>query len=255
MKQQVRSSTWIIIASVALLIVVLMIVIPNSLWIVLSVPLVLFLPGFALTVILFPSKSLGIVERLLLSLGLSVALTALLGLLLNVTPWGLQASSLWIALLSCLAVEAVLILFFRRNWWIDSIGIPGGFNFNARQWVLMALAAVITLMAVRVASAPAPQEGMAGYTMLSIEAAPMPDAVRVSVQSDEFQTTSYHIRYQYNDILRDGPSFRLQPGESWDKTVPLPKTQWNGSSFTVLLYRLDSPDTIYRRVVWWPETH
>jgi uncharacterized membrane protein len=254
MKPQLSQTAWIAIAGLTLLMVILVIAIPNLLWIVLSVPLVLFLPGFALTVILFSRKSLGLPERILLSVGLSVAFTALSGLLLNLTPWGLQAKTLWIALLLSLAVEIAVILLFRRNWWRKAITLPANLNFNTRQWVLMALAALMAIMAIRVARTPAPQQGLEGYTLLSVEAANTPNAVHVGVESEEFQPIYYQIRYQFNDNLQEGPTFRLQPGESWEKTVPLPKSLRAGTSFTVLLYRLDNPNEAYRRVVWWPNS-
>lgn len=252
MKQTLRTSTWIAIVGATILILALMYVSPDALRIIASVPLVLFLPGFALTLILFPRQSIGMADRLLLSVGLSVAFTALSGLLLNLTPWGLQASSLWIVLLLSIAVEIVVIFFARRTWWTNAGTFPAGLNFNTRQWVLMALAALLTVMAVRVARTPTPQQGLDGYTMLWIQSADTPNAVHVSVKSDEFDTTRYQVKYQFNGTVREGSTFKLQPGETWERIVPIPAGVSAGNSFSVLLYRLDSPDQVYRRVIWWP---
>jgi uncharacterized membrane protein len=216
---------------------------------------VLFLPGFVLTLILFPRRSLSIAERLLLSLGLSVAFTALSGLLLNLTPGGLQTRTLWIVLLVSIALEILVIFFARRTWWTDAAAFPAGFNFNTRQWVLMALAALLAVMAIRVARTPTPQQGLNGYTMLWIQTADTPNAVHVSVKSDEFDTTRYQVKYQFNGTVREGSIFKLQPGETWERIVPIPTGVSAGNSLTVLLYRLDSPDTVYRRVIWWPNSH
>src|SRR5919205_467104 len=81
-------------AAILLLMLFLRVIDPSVLRPLLAVPLVLFLPGFALTVILFERERLGIPERLMLSVGLSVALTALVGLLLNWTRLGLWTMSL-----------------------------------------------------------------------------------------------------------------------------------------------------------------
>ena len=52
---------------------------------------VLYLPGAALIELLYPKKSdLSQLERLALSLGLSLALVPLVGLVLNYTPWGIR---------------------------------------------------------------------------------------------------------------------------------------------------------------------
>lgn len=254
MKQPLRTSTWIAIAGAVILILILMVANPNALRVILTVPFVLFLPGFVLTLILFPREGLGISERLLLSVGVSVAFTALSGLLLNLMPWGLQASSLWFVLLVTVALELTVMFFARRTWWTDAVTSSAGFNFNTRQWVLMALAALLTVMAVRVARTPTPQQGLNGYTMLWIQAADVPNAVHVSVKSDEFDTTRYQVKYQFNGTVREGSTFKLQPGETWERIVPLPAGVSAGNSFNVLLYRLDSPDQVYRRVIWWPNS-
>jgi uncharacterized membrane protein len=52
---------------------------------------VLFLPGYSLIEALYPDReSLKPLERLALSIGLSLALTPLIGLILNYTPWGIR---------------------------------------------------------------------------------------------------------------------------------------------------------------------
>lgn len=52
---------------------------------------ILFLPGYALIAALFPSgESIDWIERLALSFGLSIAVTPLIGLVLNYTPWGIR---------------------------------------------------------------------------------------------------------------------------------------------------------------------
>ena len=52
---------------------------------------VLFLPGFVLIEALYPGeKDLKPLERLALSIGLSLAVVPLIGLVLNYTPWGIR---------------------------------------------------------------------------------------------------------------------------------------------------------------------
>ena len=52
---------------------------------------VLFIPGYVLIEALYPEeKSLSPLERLALSIGLSLAIIPLIGLILNYTPWGIR---------------------------------------------------------------------------------------------------------------------------------------------------------------------
>ena len=75
-----------------MLLVFAVIFIPDSpLRTVIGIPFVLFFPGYALIGALFPKKTdLGGIERLTLSIGLSLALVPLIGLALNYTPWGIR---------------------------------------------------------------------------------------------------------------------------------------------------------------------
>ena len=67
-------------------------------WIVGSV-FVLFLPGYATIQALFPEgKELDNIERFALTVGLSLAITPLIGLLLNYTPWGIRLDPIVISL-------------------------------------------------------------------------------------------------------------------------------------------------------------
>jgi len=62
---------------------------------------VLGLPGFTLIKALFPSKKeMDIIERLALSIGLSLAIVPIVGLLLNYTPWGIRLTPITISLLA-----------------------------------------------------------------------------------------------------------------------------------------------------------
>ena len=72
----------------------------------LSLPLILFLPGYALIAMLFPEKTgLEWLERIALSVGLSVAVVPLIGLVLNFTSWGIKE----IPLLASLSVFTLLL--------------------------------------------------------------------------------------------------------------------------------------------------
>ncbi|KUO82363.1 MAG: hypothetical protein AT718_04625 [Vulcanisaeta sp. JCHS_4] len=53
--------------------------------------MILFMPGYALVEALYPrGDELGPLERLALSIGLSLAVVPLVGLILNYTPWGIR---------------------------------------------------------------------------------------------------------------------------------------------------------------------
>jgi|GEM_PF-743345 len=62
--------------------------------IILSLPVIFFVPGYLLVLSLFPLKknnsNITTIERITLSIGLSIAVVPLIGFILNYTPWGLR---------------------------------------------------------------------------------------------------------------------------------------------------------------------
>ena len=66
---------------------------------VVGFPLVLFLSGYSLVSALFPRKDeLGLLERIALSIGLSICVVVFVGLGLNYTPWGIRLGPVLLAL-------------------------------------------------------------------------------------------------------------------------------------------------------------
>ena len=79
---------------------------------------VLYFPGYNLIEALYPKKEdLDSLERLALSIGLSLALVPLTGLLLNYTPWGIRLDPIVISLV-VLGMGLALIAAFRKESYI-----------------------------------------------------------------------------------------------------------------------------------------
>jgi len=72
---------------------------------------ILWLPGYTLIKALFPTKELDNIERAALSIGMSLALVPIAGLLLNYTPWGVRVTPVTLSLLALtttLATAAII---------------------------------------------------------------------------------------------------------------------------------------------------
>jgi hypothetical protein len=75
---------------------------------------VLYLPGFSLIQLLFPKgKEIDSLERFALSIGLSLALVPLIGLVLNFTPWGIRFAPI-VASLGTFTTVALLAAAMRK---------------------------------------------------------------------------------------------------------------------------------------------
>jgi uncharacterized membrane protein len=99
-----------------LLIIVIAFVPSNVLRIILGLPIMLFFPGYTLIVALFPQKNdLNIVERMALSLGLSIAVSLLIGLVLNYTPWGIGLYPIVVSLVLFIFIASAIACYRRRR--------------------------------------------------------------------------------------------------------------------------------------------
>jgi uncharacterized membrane protein len=115
MKSKLDKDLWLI----GILTIVLAVVIaffPSTVArIILGLPFLLFFPGYALMSALFPKKgSLGGVERVALSFGLSLAVVPLIGLILNFTPWGIRLEPILISLAVFIIVGSG-VAWYRRE--------------------------------------------------------------------------------------------------------------------------------------------
>jgi len=82
--------------------------------IVLALPVVLFIPGYCLIAALFPKDGdIGLIERLMLSIGVSIAVVTLIGLGLNFTPWGIRLDPIIISL-TFFTYVMILVALYQR---------------------------------------------------------------------------------------------------------------------------------------------
>jgi hypothetical protein len=81
-------------------------------WVLGSV-FVLFVPGYVTVEALFQGRELDSIERFALSVGLSLAMVPLIGLLLNYTPWGIRLTPIVISL-TVLTVGLAMVALARQ---------------------------------------------------------------------------------------------------------------------------------------------
>ncbi|MDH7593182.1 MAG: DUF1616 domain-containing protein [Methanomicrobiales archaeon] len=104
-------AAWIVITAVFVQVPPLQ---ENPARVVFALPMVLFVPGYALIAALFPAnRDLDLIERIALSFGLSIAVVPLTGLMLNYTPWGIRLVPVLFSLL-LFTVAMIVIAHLRR---------------------------------------------------------------------------------------------------------------------------------------------
>ena len=83
--------------------------------VVLALPLLLFIPGYCVIAALFPKVGdINLIERFVLSCGLSIAIVPLMGLGLNFTPWGIRLEPIMISVI-LFTLVMVLVAYYTRT--------------------------------------------------------------------------------------------------------------------------------------------
>jgi hypothetical protein len=115
----------ILVNILSALLITVIVYFPNSqARIILGLPFILFFPGYMLICALFPRKTdLDLVERLALSLGLSIAVTSLIGLALTYTPFGIRLYPVTFSVFSFALLMSAVGVYRRRR-------IPLGDSFS-----------------------------------------------------------------------------------------------------------------------------
>ena len=237
--------------------------IPTPVRILVAIPVVFAAPGYTVTEALLPGRNRGPVERVLLAVTLSISVSVLGGLLLNLLPAGLTRTTQTL-LLSVVTLAGAATAALRRAR-VKSAGPaePGEPSEPAeaaeprpvRRALRLSPAGIASLvLAIAVASAAiaigvqtAQAHDTASFTQLWITANSSSTRAQVGVMNDEGAAQSYTL-----DLTTHGGSgrtygFRLQDTASWRTEIALPATA-KGYPVTVRLYRTQAPGVLYREV-------
>lgn len=184
--------------------------------IIIGLPIIFFIPGYVVLYALFPTKKIkkGIdnVERIALSLGLSIAIVPLIGIILNYTPWGIKLEPILISLeILIIAVGSIAILRWyhtppskRYNLKID-ISIPK--HETKFDKVLTIVLVILMIVAVTffiyVVLIPKPDEKITAFYLLgpTAEVADYPldlsigenASVIIGIENHESRTINYTV--------------------------------------------------------------
>ena len=115
-KEQFPLDLMLVVVWLAATIVVIYLPIQNTtlLRVLLAFPVIFFIPGYCIIAALFPKKGdIGLIERIMLSIGCSIAIVPLIGLGLNFTPWGIRLDPI-VIILTLFTWGMVLVAHYQR---------------------------------------------------------------------------------------------------------------------------------------------
>jgi uncharacterized membrane protein len=211
--------------------------------IILGLPLVLFLPGYALIATLFPKKGdLDGIERVALSFGLSIAIVPLLGLALNYTQFGIRLTPILIVL-SAFTISLAMGGYVRRSAIPkeDRFSVDFGALFNSMKKsfkpantksdrilsVILVIAIVLAInMLVYVIITPKEGEKFTEFYILGPggKAEDYPTNLKVGEEGEviigivnhEYANVTYQLEVRLNGEVIEVKSVKLRHNEKWE---------------------------------------
>lgn len=241
--------------------------------VILGIVLILFLPGYSLIAALFPKKSdLEGIERFILSLGLSIVVTPIIGVLMNYTPFGITLTPLLLSL-SLFTILMNFIAYIRRlnvpanerftvrfNNHLTSIA--GVFKREPRIDKFISIAMVLSIiiavsMTAYAATTPKHGENFTEFYILGAngKTSDYPTNLSVGERGDvligvinhENTPTNYHMVIQLNGKTVHEEDIALADAEKWQNNFTFNSIQkGRNQKMDFLLYKLPDNNNIYR---------
>jgi hypothetical protein len=213
--------------------------------------LLLALPGYSLTAVLFPGRAIDWPRRLLLTIGLSISVSVVVGLLLNLTPFGLRAWSWSVALLAVTCGTCAVAACLERE--PPSLPAVARRRVGLPSLLFLLGAALLVFSAVVLAQTPLTAKNAQGYTALWLLPAGSGESVHVGITSGELHPLSFRLVVRVGSKKEyDRRLPALQPGQQFEATLPLGGAPAGPRPTVALLYRQDRPRSIYRLARLWP---
>ncbi len=181
---------------------------------VIGLPFILFFPGYSFITFLFPEKKeLDTIERIALSFGLSIAITPLIGLVLNYTPFGIRLTPILVSLLTFNVIFSALAIYRRisaRDPYIPTVNLKEMIEWDEMSrldkvlTVILIVSILVSIGAlVYVIVTPKPGEKFTEFYILGPQekAADYPTKLRIGqngtviigIANHEYRTVNYTV--------------------------------------------------------------
>ena len=262
-----------IIALTALLTICIVSVTSNIPRVIIGLPFILFFPGYALTAALFRRKdALSNIERIALSIGLSLAIVPLMGLALNYI-WEISLYPILVSNAGFTVIMCAVALFRRQRLppqdrfepQID-VRLPRWSQQSRLDRVLTIILAIVALgaicSAIYVVAHPKPGERFTEFYLLGLggtaeylphDMALGADAdVIVGIANREGKDVTYQVRVSLDSTeVRAIDGVALQDGGTWEETVTLAPTKGgDNQEVKFLLYRHGESEPYHELHLW-----
>lgn len=241
---------------------------------ILCLPFVLFFPGYALILAIFPSKNeLKPIERVILSFGLSIVIVPLLGLCLNYTTWGIRLFPVTILLTTFVIITSCFAIYRRAKIPCDEryfpsvrINITPLKELSSRDKIVRVLLILsvfsVLVSVVYVVAIPKTSQNFTEFYILD-EDGKAKDYPRILAVNQEGEVLASIINYEHTNVTyriqvdidgyvtsETGP-ITLEQGQKWEGLLTFSSKSPNEKlKVNFLLFR-DEQEEPYRLLYLW----
>lgn len=232
--------------------------------------MVLFFPGYILTLVLYPKKKdLEIIERIAISLGLSIVVISILGLVLNFTV-GIRLTWIFISII-IYSISFTILAFYRRIklneyeiFYVDFIGFIGHIK-NKNSYDIFTVVLIITVLITitfifYVITTPKIGERFTEFYILG-NSEKLDDYNRtleigrtnnylVGISNHEYVSVNYTIKVSLDNNVLTTKEIMIENNDRWENNIEIIPTK-EGKKLEFLLYKESNLTTPYRRLNLW----
>jgi uncharacterized membrane protein len=245
---------------------------------IITLPVLLLIPGYVMTIVLYPKKDeLEAIERIALSFGLSIAATALFGLILSFTS-GIKLTSIMIAL-GLYTLILVFIAAYRQGKLPEEERFSVRFNkifdlidneFNTNRSIKDRFSTGILIFSIVLAislvyfviTVPKIGEKFTEFYILGPEGKAdnystdlkynSPSQVLIGVSNHEYIPVNYTVQVVLEENILTDTWFRLNHNETWEQNVTyIPEKIGENMKLEFLLFKEDNFTAPYRELNMW----
>jgi uncharacterized membrane protein len=244
---------------------------------ILGVLLVLFIPGYSLIAALFPKEGdLDGIERAALSFGLSIAVTPLIGLALNYTPYGIRLDPILICLTGFTFIMCLIAYLRRRRLpvekrfyvpFMESFGnLKGSFQGESRTEKILSIVLILSIFLAISTTAyvivkPKQGEKFTEFYLLGPggKASNYPTNLTngtqgkliIGVVNHEYATINYQLVVKMNNITIKNETITLQNNEKKEIPFNFTARRPGQDKLEFLLYKSPNNKNVYRSLHLW----